>query len=99
MTQRSSRYPAKRGRAPLCRTHETWTYPALKLILDRYVIETATGERCFWNWMHCLAPDEVAAELAAAGFGEPEYFGDVAGANVDPTSTTFAVLARRPLPV
>ena len=80
---------------PYVGTHETWTYPALNLILERYVIETATGERCFWNWMHCLAPDEVAAELAAAGFGEPTYFGDVAGAAFDPTATTFAVLAGR----
>ena len=81
--------------SPYVGTHETWTYPDLHLILDRYVIETAMGERCFWNWMHCLAPDEVAAELAAAGFGEPEFFGDVAGAGFDPTATTFAVLAVR----
>jgi SAM-dependent methyltransferase len=81
---------------PYVGTHETWTYPGLHLILDRYVIEKDTGERWFWNWMHCLAPDEVAAELAAAGFGEPEYFGDVAGAGFNPTATTFAVLAGRP---
>ena len=79
---------------PYIGTHETWTYPDLHLVLDRYVIETATGERCFWNWMHCLAPHEVAAELAAAGFEEPEYFGDVAGAGFDPAATTFAVLRR-----
>ncbi|HEX5335834.1 MAG TPA: class I SAM-dependent methyltransferase [Propionicimonas sp.] len=83
--------------APYVGTHETWTYPDLHLVLDRYVIETATGERCFWNWMHCLSPHEVAAELAIAGFEEPEYFGDVAGARFDPASTTFAVLAGRPL--
>ncbi len=81
---------------PYVGTHETWTYPALHLILERFVIETATAERCFWNWMHCLTPDEVAAELAAAGLGEPEYFGDVAGAGFDPAATTFAVLAGRP---
>jgi hypothetical protein len=82
---------------PYVGTHETLTYPALNLILDRYVIETATGERSFWNWMHCLSTDEVAAELAAAGFGEPEFFCDVAGAGFDPAATTFAVLARRPV--
>lgn len=81
--------------APYIGTHETWTYPDLRLVLDRYLIETTTGTRCFWNWMHCLAPQEVAAELAGAGFEDPEYFGDVAGARFDPEATTFAVLTAR----
>ena len=81
---------------PYVGTHETWTYPDLHLVLDKYLIETQAGTRCFWNWMHCLAPREVAAELAAAGLGRPDYFGDVAGTRFDPSATTFAVLTRRP---
>ena len=80
---------------PYVGTHETWTYPDLHLVLDSYVIETRAGTRCFWNWMHCLSTGEVAAELAAAGFGETEYFGDVAGAGFEPLATTFAVRAGR----
>lgn len=80
---------------PYVGTHETWTYPELRLVLDRYVIESAGGVREFWNWMQCLSPDEVAAELVAAGFARPDVVGDVAGAPYDPEGPTFAVLARR----
>jgi SAM-dependent methyltransferase len=79
---------------PYIGTHETWTYPDLRLVLDRYLIETAAGTRCFWNWMHCLRPEEVSAELAAAGFEQPEYFGDVAGAGFDPAAPTFTAATR-----
>jgi SAM-dependent methyltransferase len=76
-------------------THETFTYPGLRLVLDRYTIRTARTSRVFWNWMQCLTPHEVAAELRAAGFAEPDVHGDVAGATYDPGSPTFAVLTRR----
>ncbi len=79
---------------PYVGTHETWTYPELQLVLDRYLIETASETRCFWNWMHCLSPEQVAAEVAEAGFEAPGFFGDVAGAGFDPSAPTFAVVAR-----
>jgi SAM-dependent methyltransferase len=82
--------------SPYRGTQETWTYPDLHLVLERFTIETATDTRQFWNWMHCLAPEEVAAELGVAGFGAPEYFGDVAGAGFQPSAATFTVLAGRP---
>ncbi|HET7725488.1 MAG TPA: class I SAM-dependent methyltransferase [Propionibacteriaceae bacterium] len=80
---------------PYLGTQETWTYPDLHLVLQRYTIETGTRTREFWNWMHCLSPDEVSAELAVAGFGEPRLFGDVAGAPYAPSAPTFAVLTSR----
>lgn len=83
--------------------HETWTYPDLQLVLDRYTITTcADGTdgseadvRVFWNWMHCLTPQQVRAELAAAGFEVIGVHGDVTGAAVDPASPVFAVHARK----
>lgn len=77
-------------------THERWTYPELRLVLDRYTIRTGAGERQFWNWLHCLTPDELAAELREAGFGRPDVVGDVAGAPYDAASPTFAAVSRRP---
>lgn len=74
-------------------TKETWTYPDLHLVLERYTIDTQTSSRQFWNWMHCLSPEEVFAELAATGFNPLAYFGDVAGADFEPSAPTFAVLA------
>ncbi len=78
---------------PYLGTQETWTYPELHLVLERYTIETPTSSRQFWNWMHCLSPQEVFAELAATGFSAPAYFGDVTGADYEPSAPTFTVLA------
>lgn len=75
-------------------THERWTYPSLRLVLDRYTIVKDAQVRQFWNWMHCLTPDEVRAELTAAGFTGCDVRGDVAGAPYDPSAPTFAVVAR-----
>lgn len=76
-------------------THETFTWPALRLVLDRYTITEHGRVRQFWNWMHCLTPTQVAAELQTAGFEPPEVYGDVVGAPYDPTSPVFAVVSRR----
>jgi SAM-dependent methyltransferase len=79
---------------PYVGTHETWTYPEQRLVLDRYLVRSSSGVREFWNWMHCLTPEEVAGELQAAGFAPPGLFGDVAGAPYDPAAPTFAVVTR-----
>lgn len=80
---------------PYTGTQETWTYPELRLVLDRYTIRTASSTRQFWNWMQCLTSDEVAAELAIAGFIAPELYGDVAGAPYDASLPTFAIRTER----
>lgn len=74
---------------------ETWTYPALALALEKYTITTAREQREFWNWTHCLTPDLVTQELQFAGFDAPEVYGDIAGAEYEPSSPTFAVCAQR----
>lgn len=76
--------------------HETWTYPELCLVLDRFTIIEEGRARQFWNWMHCLTPNEVSSELEAAGFASTSLFGDIAGAPYEPTSLTFAVVASTP---
>jgi SAM-dependent methyltransferase len=74
--------------------HETWTYPELRLALDRYTIVKDGHRRQFWNWLHCLTPEQVEQELAAVGFGDVSLWGDAAGAPYDPTAASFAVVAR-----
>ena len=76
--------------------HETFTYPELRLVLNRYTIVASAVTRQYWNWMACMTPDQVAGELAAAGFVPPRVYGDVAGAPYDPTSPVFAVITARP---
>ncbi|MDO5496053.1 MAG: class I SAM-dependent methyltransferase [bacterium] len=73
--------------------HERFTYREPRLILDRYRIERDGRTREYWNWMHCLTPDQVEHELARAGFAVGGLYGDVAGAPYDPTSHTFAITA------
>jgi len=75
--------------------HETFTYPELRLILNRFTIVTGSSTKQYWNWMQCLTPDEVAIELRAAGFDRPWVLGDLAGAPYDPDSESFAVVATR----
>ncbi len=76
-------------------THETWTYPELRLVLDRYTITKDGRTRQFWNWLHCLTVAEVSDELVAAGFAAPDVHGDVTGAPFEPTSPVFAVVTHR----
>ncbi len=80
---------------PYVGIHETWTYPEHRLVLDRYTIEAAHTSREFWNWMHCLTPDQVSSELAAAGFTTPDLYGDVAGSSFRLDAPAFAVVTRR----
>jgi SAM-dependent methyltransferase len=75
--------------------HETWKYPDLRLILDRYTITRNEQVRVYWNWMHCLTPNAVTNELAAAGLDLTGLYGDVAGAAFSAESATFAVIAQR----
>lgn len=68
-------------------------------MLERYTItpcshDAGSDVRVFWNWMHCLTPEQVTAELAAAGFEVVGVHGDVTGAAVDPAAPVFAVHAR-----
>ena len=70
---------------------ETFTYPELRLVLNRFTIATDDSTRVFWNWMHCLTVDEAAAELGEAGFAVEAIYGDVAGAPFDASAERFAV--------
>jgi SAM-dependent methyltransferase len=79
---------------PYCGTHETWTYPDLRLVLDRYTIQTSAWTKQYWNWMQCLTPNEVIIELLAAGFTAPERYGNVAGAPYQESGLTFAIVTR-----
>lgn len=80
---------------PYVGTQETWIYPEHRLALEKYTIDREGERREFWNWTHCLLPEQVGQELARAGLILDALLGDVAGAAYDPESPTFAVIARR----
>ncbi|MCL1900044.1 MAG: class I SAM-dependent methyltransferase [Promicromonosporaceae bacterium] len=76
-------------------TSETWKYPAERLVLERHIVTDADGVREYWNWMACLTPDEMKAELVTAGFLNVELLGDLTGAAYREQAPSFALLARR----
>ncbi|MFD4293929.1 SAM-dependent methyltransferase [Rhodococcus sp. NPDC058505] len=80
---------------PYLGTLETHVYPDLLLALERYTIESAAGTRQFWNWTHCLTPEQVTTEVAAAGLRVTGIHGDVAGSDYDAEADAFAVVADR----
>lgn len=80
---------------PYCGVQETWTYPELKLALERFTIETESATRQFWNWTHCLTVDAVTRELDAAGLAVVDVYGDLAGRAFDDGLPSFGVIARR----
>lgn len=73
---------------------ETWTYPELRLALEKYTITTANAVRQFYNWTQCLSTDQVREELSHSGLSVERIYGDVVGAPFASDSPTFAVLAR-----
>lgn len=74
---------------------ETWTYPDLRLVLEKYTIITRSDAREYYNWTQCLSPEQVTQELSEAGLAVSGLFNDVTGSPYDPRSTIFAVLAHK----
>ena len=80
--------------SPYRGVHERWTYPHLRLMLDRYVIERDGHVREFWNWTHCLTVAEVEGERNAVGSGVEQVGGAAPGRPFARARPTFAVVAR-----
>lgn len=72
----------------------TFVYPTERVSLDRYEIVEADRARTFCNWSRYYDPEDLAAELAAAGFVIADLLGSVAGDPYDPDASEFAVVAR-----
>jgi cyclopropane fatty-acyl-phospholipid synthase-like methyltransferase len=73
---------------------ETVRYPDERLILDRHTIVEPDRTRTIWNWFQAYDPTSLAEALAPAGLAVATVLGDVMGGPYDPSSTTFAVVAR-----
>jgi SAM-dependent methyltransferase len=73
----------------------THLYPELHLALDRYLIVAPERIKDIYNWMQYFAPEEIAAELAAAGFAVAEIFDVDTGKRWLERSAPFGVLAKK----
>ena len=74
----------------------THRYDAHFLALDRYLIVEPGRSRDIYNWVQYFSPEDVAAELKAAGLDTAEIFDLATGGKWITKSTPFGVLARRP---
>jgi SAM-dependent methyltransferase len=74
----------------------TFKYEPERVVLDRYTIVERGRTRSFYNWFQHFSTEALEQELTAAGLEVDAFFGDVAGAPLDPAADVLAVVARRP---
>jgi SAM-dependent methyltransferase len=73
----------------------THRYDEQYLSLDRYLIVEPNRTRDIYNWMQYFMPQDIAAELTAAGLEPAEIFDLSTGGHWIEKSTPFGVLARK----
>jgi 2-polyprenyl-3-methyl-5-hydroxy-6-metoxy-1,4-benzoquinol methylase len=71
----------------------TFKYQAESVVLDKYTIVEAAGMRTVYNWLQYFSPESLAREFEENGLQVREYYADVAGTPLSPTSGEFAVVA------
>jgi SAM-dependent methyltransferase len=70
-------------------------YPEDRVTLDKYEIVESDRTRTIYNWLQYFDQEALAAELDGAGLEVASVLGDVAGRPFEPSSSEFAVIARR----
>lgn len=65
--------------------------------LEQYTIITEGEEQVYNLWNHAFSQEELAGDLAQAGFRDLEFYSDVTGQVYDENSTTLCALAKKPL--
>lgn len=70
-------------------------YDECNTFLHQYVITTAASTQCYNIWEHTFTLEELKKDLAQAGFGEVEFYGDVAGAEFTEASDIVCVVAHK----
>ncbi|MGW1139504.1 hypothetical protein [Streptomyces zhihengii] len=81
---------------PYFRFHHTYRYERERVSLDKFDIVEAQRRRVFFNWVRYFTPDELAAELTAAGFTDVRVLADLAGAPYDSRAPHFTAVAHEP---
>lgn len=71
----------------------SFKYDDEKVMLDKYTIVEAEKIKEIYNWLQYFSPDDIKAELAKYGLTIKQFYGNVAGAEFDPNSDEFAIVA------
>ena len=73
----------------------TFKYPDEKITLDKYTIVEPNRIRTIYNWLKHFTPEDLQAEVSAAGFKVTNLYADVAGSQFIPKTDEFAIVARK----
>ena len=73
----------------------TFKYNDVGVVLDKYTIVEAKRTRTIYNWFQHFSPQSLQGEFERAGFTQHEFFGDVAGAPFDASTSEFAIVGKR----
>ena len=73
----------------------TWLYRAEQVSLEHYLIASARQTFEIFNWMKYFTPDQITAELAAAGFRAEAFLEVETGVPWQGGATPFFVVAAR----
>lgn len=72
-----------------------YRYDESNTFLDQYIVIEETQTTNYHLWEHTFTIEELQADLAQAGFGDIEFYGDVTGKAYGADSNTICAVARR----
>ncbi len=73
----------------------SFKYDEEKVLLDKYTVIEAKGQKTVYNWLQCFSPESLRSEFAENGLEITEFFANVAGDEYDESADEFAAVARR----
>lgn len=72
----------------------TFRYESERVILDKYEIVEAHRSRTIYNWLQYFDSASIAEEIEAGGLAIVDTFGDLTGADLNPDSAEFCIVAQ-----
>ena len=73
----------------------TFKYEKEKVTLDKYTIIEESQTRIVYNWLQHFSKESLGKEFENNGFEVEGFYSNVAGGAFDPSSSEFAVVARK----
>lgn len=72
----------------------TFRYERERVTLDKYEIVEAHRSRTIYNWLQYFDSASIAEEIGACNLATVDLFGDLTGANLNPDSAEFCIVAQ-----
>lgn len=73
----------------------TFKYEKEKVTLDKYTIIEESQTRIVYNWLQYFSKESLGKEFENHGFELFEFYSNVAGESFEPSSSEFALVARK----